>query len=75
MSVLPGASHWTSVSPASQPGPWFMEHTLSVTVSQSPFWIPLSCVVYSVFFLGGASVCRGVMLVYPRGGWGILCDA
>jgi hypothetical protein len=39
---------------------------------------PLHCallfysIVYSVFFLQSV---QGVMLVYPRGGWGIPCDA
>jgi hypothetical protein len=39
-----------------------MELTLSVSVFQSPFWIPLSSTVYSVLFFGGwgISLSRGL---------------
>jgi hypothetical protein len=55
VSSLPGASPPPSVSPESQQGPFFTELTLSASVSQSPFWILLSSVVYSVVVV---VVCR-----------------
>jgi hypothetical protein len=45
------------------------------------FVLVFSSVVYLVFWVfffffavGGFSLSMGVVLVYPRGGWGILCD-
>jgi hypothetical protein len=38
VSGLPCAFPQPRVSPASQPGPWFMELTQSASVSQSSFW-------------------------------------
>jgi hypothetical protein len=80
ISTLPSASPPPGVAPASQPGPWFTELTLSVTVSHLQFWVPLSSVVHSVSFVclffvgGGDQSVQGVVLLYPRGGWGIPCD-
>jgi hypothetical protein len=34
------------------------------------------CLLFSFFFFAwGITLSRGVVLVYPRGGWGIPCDA
>jgi hypothetical protein len=48
VSALPCALPQPSVSPVSQQGPCFTEFTLSVSVSQSSFWIPEANFVFLI---------------------------